>query len=153
MDELEEPPDASSNWVCSNTLSSTWEAHTSTAFSLPTHGNRLATPKSRHGVNVCKSRKSQKMNSLCSHSVLPRIVKKHIPPGPRVDKWNIRAFSYSQWDFNTLPVTNKVAICLVILSEPQSNVNQALTAHRSSRTWTTAREPHWHWIPALPGSL
>ena len=145
--------DAASNRVCSNPPSSTWEAHTSTALSLPAHGNRLATPKSRGGVNVCKSRKSQKMKSLDSYSVSPRILKKHIPPGPRMDKWNDRAFSYSQWDFSTSPVTNDVAICLIILSEPQPNVNQPLTAHRSSRTWTTARQPHRHWMLALPGSL
>lgn len=33
---------------------------------FPTHGNRLTPPKSEHGVNVCKNRKPQKMNYLCS---------------------------------------------------------------------------------------
>lgn len=33
-----------------------------------------------------------------------------------VNRWE---FSYIQWDFNTLPVTDEMAICLVTLSEPE----------------------------------
>lgn len=47
----------------------------------------------------------------------PRIMKKHKIPGPGMEKLE-RELSYSQWDFNTLPRRDEVAICLIILSEP-----------------------------------
>lgn len=120
MAELEEPEDASYNRICSNTPSSTWKAHPLTVLSLPYRWERVHTSlEYTCGLNVCKNKTSQRMNSPWSHSSLAlwRSICDQDQEWKKMEWESILLQSMRPQHFAS---NKEEAICLIILGEPQS---------------------------------
>lgn len=120
MAELEEPEDASYNRVCSNTPSSTWKAHPLTGLSFPYGWEWVRiSPEYTRGLNVCKNKTSQRMNSPWGHSSLAlwRGTCYQDPEWKKMEWERIQIQSMRSQHFAS---NREEAICLIILREPQS---------------------------------